>query len=203
MVVLELASLEHTLAALIAISASVATCNGQPRAIDTGKSILSIRVYKTGIFSTFGHDHDISAQIASGSVDTAAQRVELHVRAAALRVRDANASEKDREEIQKTMTGPEVLDAEQYPEIAFRGTSVEPAGANSWTIHGELTLHGQIRPVSVLVREQDGHYRGASHFRQSEFGMKPLKIAGGTVKVKDEVRVEFEIQLLPSAESKD
>jgi hypothetical protein len=34
---------------------------------------------------------------------------------------------------------------------------------------------------------------GASRFKQTEFGVKPVKVAGGAIKVKDEVRVEFDI----------
>jgi hypothetical protein len=33
--------------------------------------------------------------------------------------------------------------------------------------------------------------------RQTEFGIKAIKVAGGTVKVKDEVRVVFDIHLAP------
>jgi YceI-like domain len=58
-----------------------------------------------------------------------------------------------------------------------------------------LTLHGQTRPITVEIRESSGHYVGASRFKQTEFGMKPVKVAGGTIKVKDEVRVEFDIHL--------
>ena len=182
-------------AALIFIALAPAA-NAQQRAIDTAKSVLTVRVYKAGVFSTFGHDHEISAPVASGNVDAAARRVELHVHASTLRVRDKDASEKDRAEIQKTMTGSEVLDVPQYPEISFRSTSAESAGANAWTVRGELTLHGQTHPVTVEVREQNGHYLGASRLRQTEFGIKPIKIAGGAVKVKDEVQIEFDVQLM-------
>ncbi len=93
------------------------------------------------------------------------------------------------------MAGPEVLDVKQYPEIAFHATSADSTGANAWTVHGELKLHGQSRPVTVEVREQNGHYVGAAQIAQSEFGIKPVKVAGGAVKVKDELRIEFDIQL--------
>src|SRR4051812_45801718 len=89
---------------------------GQP--VDTKTAVLIVRVYKAGVLSAFGHDHEIRAPIASASVDPEAHRVELRVDAAALRVQDPKASDKDRAEIQKTMLGPEVLDAERYPEIA-------------------------------------------------------------------------------------
>ena len=56
-------------------------------------------------------------------------------------------------------------------------------------------LHGATRPVTVNVIEKAGHYTGHAVLRQTEFGMKPLKVAGGAVRVKDEVRIEFDIQL--------
>ena len=128
-------------------------------------------------------------------MDTAARTVELHVKTAALQVHDEHISEKDRSEIQTTMLGPDVLDSEHQAEIVFRSSSAEPTGDSAWTLRGDLTLHGQTHPVTVEVREMGGHYRGNARFRQTEFGMKPVKIAGGTVRVKDEIRIEFDIQL--------
>jgi polyisoprenoid-binding protein YceI len=182
-------------AAFLALGAVAWTASAERHAIDTHASVMTVRVYKSGAFSAFGHDHEIAAPIASGSVDTAAQRVELRVAAAALRVRDPKASEKDRDEIQKTMLGPDVLDVERNREIVFQSTAVEAAGPGSWSVRGNLTLHGQTRPVTVEVSEKAGHYVGNSLLRQTEFGIKPTRIAGGTIKVKDEVRIEFDIRL--------
>src|SRR5438132_12592088 len=94
--------------------------SAQHHAIDTQRSVITVRVYRTGVFSAFGHDHQIAAPIAGGSVDAAAHRVELRVDSKALRVRDLDVSEKDRGEIQTTMLGPQVLDVEGYPQIVFR-----------------------------------------------------------------------------------
>jgi polyisoprenoid-binding protein YceI len=168
--------------------------NAAPHAIDTRTSTMTIRVGKSGAFSAFGHDHEIVAPIASGSADTEAHSVELRVNAAALRVQDSKGSEGDKAQIQKTMLGPEVLDAEQHREIVFKSTSAQQAGG-AWSVTGNLTLHGATHPVTVTVREQSGHYVGSATIRQSDFGIKPVKVAGGTVKVKDDVRIEFDIQL--------
>jgi hypothetical protein len=51
--------------------------------------------------------------------------------------------------------------------------------------------------VEVEVREDGEHYVGTSRFKQTEFGIQPVKVAGGTIRVKDEVRIEFNIQLAP------
>jgi polyisoprenoid-binding protein YceI len=165
------------------------------QSIDTAKSTMTVRVYKAGVFSALGHDHEIAAPIAGGTVDADARKVEIHVDATALKVRDPNTSDKDRTEIQSTMLGPDVLDAAQHSEIVFRSTSAESAGADSWRVHGALTLHGQTHDVDVEVQGTGGHYRGTAMLHQSDFAIKPVKVAGGAVRVKDEIRVEFDIVL--------
>ena len=178
------------------LSPSVLLC--QSRTIDAEHSGLKVRVFKTGFFSAFAHNHEIDAPITHGVVDTSEHgSVELSVDARKLRVVDPEVSEKDRSDIQKTMLGPEVLDSERFPEIAFKSTAVEPNGADRWMVRGELTLHGQTLPVAVVVSYRGGHYTGQATLKQTEFGIKPVSIAGGTVKVKDAVRVEFDIQLAP------
>jgi polyisoprenoid-binding protein YceI len=181
----------------LAVSCLTWTAKGQQHAIDTAKSAMTVRVYKAGVLSAFGHDHEIAAPIAGGRVDSAAHHVELHAIASALRVHDPKASERDRDEIQKTMLGPDVLDAGRFPEIVFRSTAAEPTGPGSWSVRGTLTLHGQTRPVTAEVRETAGRYEGNALLKLADFGIKPIRIAGGAVKVKDVIRIEFDIRLAP------
>jgi polyisoprenoid-binding protein YceI len=152
-----------------------------------------VRVYKTGLFSAFAHDHEIRAPIQNGMIDEDKNTVEFTVDARTLRVLDPEASEKDRAEIQSTMLGPKVLDSEKFPEIRFRSTSLGEAGEDKWIVRGDLTLHGQTHPVKVEVKGHDGHYTGSARLSQKDFGITPVSIAGGSVKVKDEILVEFEI----------
>jgi hypothetical protein len=51
--------------------------------------------------------------------------------------------------------------------------------------------------VTAEVTENAGHYTEHATVKQTDFGIKPVKVAGGTVKVKDEVQVDFDIQLSP------
>ncbi len=162
-------------------------------AIDREKSVMTVRVFKAGIFSAFGHEHEISAAIEQGSFSEEPPSVELTVDARKMRVIDKEVSDKDRAEIQQTMLGYKVLDSEQFPEIHFRSSQVDRLGDGKWIVHGDLTLHGQTRPVKVQVEGQNGHYRGSAELKQKDFGITPVVVAGGTIKVKNEVRVEFEI----------
>jgi len=182
---------------------------GGARRIDTARSKMTVRVFKSGFFSAFAHNHEIEAPIESGEVNEAGTATdsaavsgqvsglgaELRVDARKLRVLDPEASTETRAKIQATMLGPQVLDTEHYPEIHFKSTVIEPR-ADSWVVRGMLELHGQSHPVEVEATLKDGVYRGTAALKQTAFGIKPVSIAGGTVNVKDEVRIEFEIALM-------
>ena len=177
-----------------AILVCVLGVSAQQHTIDTQKSALTIHVGKTGAFSGLGHEHEVHAPIHSGTADTGSHpAVEIHVDARALRVIDKGESEKDRADVQKTMLGPEVLDSEHHQEIVFKSTGAESAGQGRWTLRGNLTLHGQTRPVTVRVTLKDGHYTGDTTVKQTDFGIKPPGKAG--VRAKDEVRIEFDVWL--------
>jgi polyisoprenoid-binding protein YceI len=164
------------------------------RTIDTDKSNMTVRVYKAGVFSAFGHNHEIAAPIAEGNFDEEKPSVELRVDARQLRVLDKDVSGKDRAEIQETMLGPKVLDSQRFPEILFRSSQVQRLGDGKWMVEGSLTVHGQTRPVRVQVEGQNGHYRGWAELKQKDFGITPVTVAGGTVKVKNELRIEFDVR---------
>jgi len=165
----------------------------QSKAIDVNKSSLKIRVFKSGAFSAFAHDHEIQAPIAEGKIDASGSSVQLRVDSRKMRVLDPETSADKRAEIQHTMQSASVLDVEKFPEISYQSTTVASRGENHWEVRGDLTLHGQKQAVAVQVSLQDGHYRGSASLKQTAFGITPVSIAGGTVKVKDEVKIEFDI----------
>ena len=178
------------------VLSSPAAAPAQPRPIDVKQSQITIHVGRAGFLSAFGHDHLVRAPIAEGTIDESAPhaRVEFRVDARQLKVLDPDVKPEERAEIQRDMLGPKVLDSEKYPEIRFRSTSIQRTGDGKWKVLGELSLHGQTRPVEVAVTGGNGSYRGTAKFKQTDFGIKPVSVGGGTVKVKDELRIEFEVR---------
>jgi polyisoprenoid-binding protein YceI len=166
----------------------------QSQAIDATKSSLKVRVFKSGVFSAFAHDHEIQAPIDEGTIDSSVNpSVQLRMDSRKMRVLDPDISADTRAQIQHPMEGTAVLDVEHFPEISYRSTAITKTGDARWEVHGNLTLHGKNQPVVVLVSLEAGHYRGSASFKQTAFGITPIRIAGGTVKVKDEVKIEFDI----------
>src|ERR1700745_2455608 len=66
--------------------------SGTAGEIDTARSVLTVRVYKTGLFSAFAHDHEIRAPIQKGFIDGAKSSVEFAVDARTVRVLDPKVS---------------------------------------------------------------------------------------------------------------
>jgi polyisoprenoid-binding protein YceI len=177
-----------------AISGGAFAVRADATAIDVTRSQLTISVAKSGLFSALADNHVIRAPIAQGALSaTAPLSVTMTVRARDLEVLDPALAADKRREVQVRMLGPEVLDADTYPEITFTSTAVEPAGADRWKVEGDLALHGKTRRVSFDATRSQGACRGSVRIRQRDFGITPISIAGGTVKVKDEVQVEFVI----------
>jgi polyisoprenoid-binding protein YceI len=178
--------------AILLLSLCGVASRATPSVIDTTKSVLTVRVFKTGFFSAFAHDHEINAPIERGSFSEDPASVELNVDARKLKVVDKGVSDNERDKVQKNMQGSEVLDSEKFPEIRFHSTSVERAGG-AWQVTGDLTLHGETHPVAFKVQKVNGHYQGKAEVKQKDYGIAPISIAGGSVKVKNEVRIEFDI----------
>jgi polyisoprenoid-binding protein YceI len=153
--------------------------------IDSQRSVITIRVSRSGLLSAFGHDHEITTRIARGYIDYPENpSVELWVDARALRVVDSEVSPKERAEVQSTMEGSEVLDVHGFPEIHFRSTSVSQSDGNRWAIRGNLDLHGQSRPVVLETTKAGGWFLGTTILKLRDYGITPPTAAGGSVKVR-------------------
>lgn len=169
------------------------TSLAQTLPIDTEHSAITVRVFKSGLFSAFADNHEIRAPISSGLLDEAARRVEIVVDSRKLVVLDPNLPLEKRQQVQERMLGPEVLDSNQFHEIRFQANDVKEESADHFLLAGTLSLHGKTRPISLHVVRSSGHYRGDVMLKQRDFAITPVTVAGGTVKVKDELKIELDI----------
>jgi polyisoprenoid-binding protein YceI len=97
------------------------------------------------------------------------------------------------------------LDVEQYPEITYRSTGVTAAGTDRWTVHGELALHGVVRPVDLdlayLGTGADpwggtrAAFRATAELRRDDFAMNYNQILqAGIAAIGTTLKVELDIQ---------
>ncbi|MFL6277347.1 MAG: YceI family protein [Blastocatellia bacterium] len=173
--------------------------------INAGQSRFTVRALVGGLLSSVaGHDHTIAirdfsgtAQFTYGTVMPAA--LQFTIKADSLAVTD-KVSDSDRNKIQATMRN-EVLDVNSYPEITFKSTEITATrveeGKYETHINGELTLHGTTRPLTinafVTFLATSLQAEGQFALRQTEYGIRLVSVAGGTIKVKDELKFSFHI----------
>jgi len=169
-----------------------------------GKGFFRVHADAGGLFGAFAHDHLIEAAKIEGCAAVDLQNlpqssVKLTFAAAELRVIDAKESADDRAKVQKTME-TEVLRISEYPTITFESTGVTKDSSERYRVAGNLTIRGKTAAVVIPVtvsHQPDGSYRvtGDYKFKQTLFGIQPIRLMGGTVRVKDDVRTEFELFL--------
>lgn len=170
-----------------------------------GRGHFQIRTGTGGLFGAFAHDHLIEVQKITGCAtlnpaDLTRSSIKLVFTTASLRVLDPKESATDRAKIQKNME-MDVLRIAEYPQITFESTGIERSDSPStFRVRGSLTIRGKTQPITLpvtIARVEDGVYRatGEYKFKQTTFGIQPIQLAGGTIKVKDEVRTEFELFL--------
>ena len=166
----------------------------QTKAIDVQHSSITIHVAKAGFFSVAGHEHWVSAPISAGELnDSDAPHVEFKVEASRMEVKpDPKVDAGMQAEIQKDMQ-QKTLESAQYPEIAFRSTSANRQPDGQWKVEGNLTLHGVTKPLAVTVKRAGGAYVAHVVLKQTDFGIRPIAVVGGLVKVKNEVEIDFRI----------
>ena len=170
------------------------------------ESSFWVSVGKAGLFSALAHDHEIGVKRFSGrvvvpEVGASGGSLEMEVDATSLEVLDKNPSEEDKKKIFNSMHN-EVLESAKHPKIAFKSVSVNDVkqtgdGAYSFVVNGDLTLRGVTKriavPVAATITPQQLRATGKYTLKQSDYGIKPYSAAGGTVKVKDEIVVNFNI----------
>jgi polyisoprenoid-binding protein YceI len=157
------------------------------------QSAITIHVFKSGMFSGFAHNHIVVAPVSHAAIDPASHTAEITVATKEMKVTDPDVSDKDRAEIQSTMLGAKVLDQEKYPEVRFKSSSIKETSPQHYRVAGTLELHGVKQEITFEVTGGPEHYHGATKLKQSAFGIKPISMGGGSVKVKDELELEFDI----------
>jgi polyisoprenoid-binding protein YceI len=193
--ILERTAIRSVLRSLLplALISCVGTAAGQVAPIDTAHSRLLIHVSKTGVFSGFADNHEVEARIAKGTLDAKSGQLKLSVDSRQMQVLDPQLPPDKRRQVQERMLGPEVLDSTHFPEIIFESTHVEHGQQGVIVANGRLSLHGATKPISLVAHLKNGRYTGTFVLKQRDFGIIPVSIAGGTVKVKDELTIDFDI----------
>jgi polyisoprenoid-binding protein YceI len=174
--------------------------------VDEERSAVRVHVGKSGAFSFAGHKHDIAAPVA-GSItadpaNIGASSVELTFATARFRVLPEGEPAGDPPKVEEVMRGPRVLESSAFPEVRFRSRRVTGQAKGTSSVYdievtGDLTIHGVTRevvvPMSVTLDGDTLTAKGKSTIRHDQFGLAPVTAGGGTVRVSNEIGLDFDI----------
>lgn len=181
--------------------------------VDADASDVHWLIYRTGPLSRFGHNHVISVDRMTGTVEVAESwsdssfAIEMPVdglvvddaelRAAQGEGFESEPSDEDVSGTRRNMLSESLLDGEQHPTLGIAGTA--PTGTPA---DGEITLTVDVAgtettvtaPVSVEFTD-DGTLTAAGEFQLTHdtLGLEPFSALGGALRVSEEIDFTYRI----------
>lgn len=172
--------------------------------IDPAHTSVLFRVSHVGFSHYTARFKKASAQLQLDPQNLAASSVTVTIDAKSLETDYPNVAEHD---FNAQLTGEQWLDAVKYPEITFRSTNVEVTGPRTMRIHGDLTIRGVTRPMTLETRLNGGYaghpldknarvgFSAHGTLKRSEYGISfGIPEPGSTFGVGDEVEVIVETE---------
>jgi polyisoprenoid-binding protein YceI len=165
--------------------------------VDPAHSTVGAVARHLGISSVRGRFTDFTASIEIAPDDIRKSRVEAVIRATSI---DTGNGMRDTH-----LRSADFLDVENHPEITYRSTGLTAAGPDRWTVHGELSLHGVVRPVDLdllhLGTAADpwggtrAAFRATAELHRDDFALRYHQVLrAGIAAVGTTVKVELEVQ---------
>jgi polyisoprenoid-binding protein YceI len=168
--------------------------------IDPGISRFTVRAFATGLLSALGHSPTIGIRNFQGEVRVGSDSLEgaglnLKIDTRSLAVLD-QISDKDRREMERQMN-EEVLETARFPEIVYECARASGSLGEAITLDGQLTMHGVTRnqPVEVRFHTMGSLLKASGEFtvRQTDYNIKLVSAVAGTLRLKDELKLSFDI----------
>ncbi|MFZ0298464.1 MAG: YceI family protein [Candidatus Sulfotelmatobacter sp.] len=169
--------------------------------IDTRTSQFTVQAFASGLISAIAHSPKIAirdwsgaVQMISGSLESASLKV--RVKPDSLEVLD-ELPDADRRELHRIMN-QEVLETAEFPEIFYDGTmAAEKLKEDLYrlNVRGRLDLHGITNDQDFVAQASLGvdsaRAYGSFTLLQSDYNIRIASIAGGTLKLLDELKCSF------------
>ncbi|MGW1911981.1 YceI family protein [Streptomyces sp. NPDC002076] len=168
-----------------------------PWSIDPVHSSVAAVAQHLGISSVHGRFTEFGGTIEIAPDDVTKSRVQAVIKAASI---DTGNGMRDGH-----LKSADFLDVEQHPEISYRSTGVTQSGSDRWTVHGELSMHGVVRPVDLdlayLGTGADpwggtrAAFRATAELRREDFAMNYNQVLqAGIAAIGTTLKVELDIQ---------
>jgi len=158
---------------------------------------FALEVEKTGVLR--GKKHLFLFERYSGTLAVDVQypersRMELEIDSRSAVLKDDWVDAKDMKKILE-VTQMDLLDSARHPKLRFVSTRITAAGANSFTVVGDLTIRNVTNAVTVAVVHKGGEvFEGSAKVKLTDYKLKPPSALLGAIGTKDEMTVTFRLK---------
>ncbi|MEM6272903.1 MAG: YceI family protein [Bacteroidota bacterium] len=166
--------------------------------IDAAHSEIQFKVRHMMVSTVTGFFREFDATVESTTDNFQGARISFAAQTASL---DTNNAQRDGH-----LRSPDFFDAETYPEISFKSSSLEHIAGDNYKLVGDLTLHGVTKPVALDVAyfgamtdpygNQKAGFELNGEVNRTDFGLKwNTALETGGVMVSEKVRLHANVQL--------
>ena len=171
--------------------------------IDPSHSAAQFKVRHMMIANVKGEFDKVTGTVNFDPANPAASSVEASIDVSTISTRD--------EQRDGHLKSPDFLDVATHPTINFKSKQVTASGSDTFTVLGDLTIHGVTREVNLKVDELTGEAkdpwgnmrRGAeasTRIHRKDFGMTfNMALEAGGFLVGDEVDIHIDVELVKQA----
>lgn len=123
---------------------------------------------------------------------------------------DVNSIDTNNEQRDTHLKSPDFFDAQNHGQVKFVGTKYEQVSGEDYLLHGDLTIRGITKPVTVKVEfggivvdpygQTKAGFTVTGKINRKDFGLTWSAVTeAGNVVVSDEIKLLAEIQLVKQA----
>ncbi|HVX27269.1 MAG TPA: YceI family protein [Parafilimonas sp.] len=170
--------------------------------IDPSHSEIVFKVRHLVISTVSGHFSKFDATMTSSKEDFTDAQVSFEA--------DVDSVSTKSEQRDAHLKSDDFFNAEKFPKITFKSTSIEKKSDDEYTLHGDITIRDVTKPITLKVehggsvidpwgQSKEG-FEITGKISRKEFGLKwnALTEAGGAV-AGDEVRLQLSVQMVKQA----
>jgi len=186
------------LAATLAMGVGTTLAQASNWAIDKSHSEADFAVKHMGISTVHGSFRGVSGTVRFEAGNPKVWAVDATID---MNTEDTGVAQRD-----QALKSPQFFDVAKYPTMTFKSTSVQ-AKDSYYLVHGDLTLHGVTKPVTLTLEapgnEQVGMDAKSVHrgftatttINRQDFGLTwNGTLKGGEAVVGNEVKIELDIE---------
>ncbi len=171
--------------------------------IDPAHSEINFTIRHMMISNVRGRFETFSGNVDFNEETPAASLVEVQIDAASINTREPNRD--------GHLRSPDFLNAEQFPYLTYKSTSVEVLDQNHGLIHGDLTIRDISHPVTLDV-EYSGQAKSPWGAVSAGFTARAVinrkdwdltwnrGLETGGVLVGDELKIDIELEIVKQVE---